>query len=78
MILASVSYPPFPMVHVAGLHLSIHGVFIALGIVAGAWVASRRVQRAGGDVAAFQAVGVQGSLPVWCSSPRAPDRRPCP
>ena len=56
MILASVSYPPFPMVHVAGLHLSIHGVFIALGILAGAWVASRRVQRAGGDVAAFQAV----------------------
>ena len=56
MILASVSYPPVPMIHIVGLHLSIHGVFIALGILAGAWVASRRVQRAGGDVAAFQAV----------------------
>ncbi|HLA66968.1 MAG TPA: prolipoprotein diacylglyceryl transferase family protein [Acidimicrobiia bacterium] len=56
MIFASVSYPPFPMIHLGGLHLSIHGVFIGLGILAGAWLASRRVERAGGDVAAFQAV----------------------
>ncbi|MBI5156948.1 MAG: prolipoprotein diacylglyceryl transferase [Acidimicrobiia bacterium] len=56
MILAGISYPPFPMVHIAGLHLSIHGVFIALGILAGAWLASRRVGRAGGDVVAFQSM----------------------
>ena len=56
MTLASVSYPPFPMIHVGGFHLSIHGVFIALAILAGASVASRRVARAGGDVVAFQAV----------------------
>lgn len=53
MILASVSYPPIPMVHWAGLRLSIHGVLIALGILGGAWLAIRRIRRAGGDVAAF-------------------------
>ncbi len=53
---ASVSYPPIPMLHLGGLSLSIHGVFIALAIVGGAWIASRRVERAGGDVAGYQAV----------------------
>jgi prolipoprotein diacylglyceryltransferase len=56
MILASLSYPPIPMLHLGGFHLSIHGVFIALGILAGASLASRRIERAGGDVAGYQAV----------------------
>ena len=56
MILASVSYPPIPMLHLGGFHLSIHGVLIGLGILAGAWLGSRRLARAGGDVDSYQAV----------------------
>lgn len=56
MMLAGVSYPPIPTLHLGGLALSVHGVFIALAIIAGAWIASRRIERAGGDVAGYQAV----------------------
>ncbi len=56
MIFASLSYPSIPVIHLGGFHLSIHGLFIALGILAGAWLASRRVERAEGDVAAYQSM----------------------
>jgi len=56
MIVATLSYPPIPTLHLGGVHFSIHGVFIGLGILAGAWIATRRVRRAGGDVAGYQAV----------------------
>ena len=56
MILAALSYPPIPTLHLGEFHLSIHGVFIGLGIIGGGWIATRRVARAGGDVVAYQAV----------------------
>ena len=56
MILAALSYPPIRTLHLGGFHLSIHGVFIGLGIIGGGWIATRRVARAGGDVVAYQAV----------------------
>ncbi|OFW66052.1 MAG: hypothetical protein A2Z12_10165 [Actinobacteria bacterium RBG_16_68_21] len=56
MILTALSYPPIRTLHLGGFHLSIHGVFIGLGIIGGGWIATRRVARAGGDVVAYQAV----------------------
>jgi len=56
MILATLSYPPIPTLHLGGFHLSPHGLFIGLGILGGGWIATRRVARSGGDVAAYQAV----------------------
>ena len=55
-ILAPPSYPPIRTLHLGGFHLSIHGVFIGLGIIGGGWIATRRVARAGGDLVAYQAV----------------------
>lgn len=55
-MLASVTYPPVPMVHIGGLMLSVHGLFVGLGIIAGGWIALRRFERMGGDRVEFQAV----------------------
>jgi phosphatidylglycerol---prolipoprotein diacylglyceryl transferase len=56
VILAAISYPPVPMFHVGPLRLSIHGVFVALGFLAGAALAIRRLERREGDVAGYQSV----------------------
>lgn len=55
-MIASITYPPIPTVHLGGFHLSIHGVFIALGFLAGAWIAVRAVERAGGNTEHYQSV----------------------
>lgn len=55
-LLAAISYPPIPIFELGPLRLSLHGLFAALGFLAGAWLAARRVEAAGGDVAGFQSV----------------------
>lgn len=55
-MLAVISYPPITPIHLGFFHLSIHGVFIAIGFLAGAWLATRHLRRAGGDVAKYQSV----------------------
>lgn len=55
-MLAVISYPPITPIHLGPVHLSIHGVFIAVGFIAGAWLGTRHLRRAGGDVAKYQSV----------------------
>jgi phosphatidylglycerol:prolipoprotein diacylglycerol transferase len=55
-MIAVVSYPPLGPIHLGPVHLSVHGIFIALAFLAGAGLASRRLARAGGDVASYQSV----------------------
>jgi prolipoprotein diacylglyceryl transferase len=55
-MIAVISYPPIGPIHLSPIHLSVHGLFIALGILAGAWMASQYLARAGGDVEKYQAV----------------------
>ena len=55
-MIAVISYPPLGPIHLGPIHLSVHGLFIALGVLAGAWLASRHLARAGGDVDRYQSV----------------------
>ncbi len=52
----SISYPPIPIFEVGSLRLSLHGVFAAIGFLAGAWLATREVRRRGFDAGRFQSV----------------------
>lgn len=63
--LAYISYPPIPIFSVGPLRLSLHGLFAALGFVAGAWLASRELRKRGFDVGKYQSCltwGLVGSL----------------
>ena len=55
-MIAVISYPPLGPIHLGPIHLSLHGLFIAVGVLAGAWLASRHLARAGGDVDQYQSV----------------------
>jgi phosphatidylglycerol:prolipoprotein diacylglycerol transferase len=55
-VLAVISYPPIPLFEVGPLRLSLHGLFAALGFLAGAWLATRYVRERGYDVEKFQSV----------------------
>ncbi len=55
-MLAQISYPPVPIFELGPLRLSLHGLFAALGFIAGAWLASRLLERRGFDVAKYQSV----------------------
>ena len=55
-MIAVISYPPLGPIHLGPIHLSVHGLFIALAIFAGAWLASRHLAQAGGDVDRYQSV----------------------
>ncbi len=55
-MLAVISYPPIPIFEVGPLRLSLHGVFAALGFLAGAWLATRYVRERGYDVEKFASV----------------------
>jgi phosphatidylglycerol:prolipoprotein diacylglycerol transferase len=64
-LLAFISYPPIPIFEVGPLRLSLHGVFAALGFIAGAWLASRELRKRGFDVGKYQSCltwGLVGSL----------------
>ena len=54
--LAAIAYPPIPIWEVGPLRLSLHGVFAALGFIAGGALASRKLGRRGYDVEAYQSV----------------------
>lgn len=55
-MLAAISYPPIPIFDLGPLQLSLHGVFAALGFLAGAVIATRHIERRGLDVARYQSV----------------------
>lgn len=55
-MLAAISYPPIPIWNLGPLRFSLHGLFAAVGFIAGGWLASRRLGRRGFDVDAYQSV----------------------
>lgn len=55
-VLAVISYPPIPIFEVGPLRLSLHGVFAAVGFLAGAWIATRRLDARGYDTTKYQSV----------------------
>ena len=64
-MLAAITYPPIPIWEIGPLRLSLHGVFIALGFLAGAWIATRGLGRRGFDTVKFQSVltwGLVGAM----------------
>ncbi len=63
--LASISYPPIPLVDLGPITVSMHGVAIGLGLSVGAWLIMRDVDRRGldGDAAVkVLAVGLLSAL----------------
>lgn len=64
-MLAVISYPPIPIFEVGPLQLSLHGLFAAIGFLAGAWLASREMGKRGFDTQKYQSVltwGLIGAL----------------
>ena len=54
--LAEISYPPIPIVELGPVPFSLHGVFAALGFLAGATLATRHLTSRGYDGEKFQSV----------------------
>lgn len=64
-MLAFISYPPIPIFEIGPLRLSLHGLFAALGFIAGAFIATREMQKRGFDAAKYQSCltwGLIGAL----------------
>lgn len=64
-MLAAISYPPIPIFELGPLLLSLHGVFAAVGFVAGAWLATKEMSRRGMDTVKYQSAltwGLIGAL----------------
>lgn len=64
-MLAVITYPPIPIWEVGPLRLSLHGLFAALGFVAGAWIATREIRKRGFDTVRYQSAltwGLVGAL----------------
>lgn len=64
-MLAFISYPPIPIFELGPLRLSLHGVFAALGFVAGAWMATKELRKRGFDAVKYQSCltwGLIGAL----------------
>lgn len=55
-MLATISYPPIPALELGPLTLSLHGLFAALGFLAGAWLLIRFAGDRGYDVERIQSV----------------------
>lgn len=53
-MLGAISYPPIPLFEVGPLTLSLHGVFAAVGFMAGAVLATRELRKRGFDVLKYQ------------------------
>ncbi|MGQ0849052.1 MAG: prolipoprotein diacylglyceryl transferase [Actinomycetota bacterium] len=65
LMLFAISYPPIPIFQVGPLRLSLHGLFAALGFMAGAWIATRELRRRGFDTNKYQSCltwGLIGAL----------------
>ena len=45
-LIGFISYPPIPIWEVGSFRFSLHGVFAALGFMAGAWIATREFANA--------------------------------
>lgn len=64
-MLAVISYPPIPIWDVGPFQFSLHGVFAAVGFVAGAWLATRELRKRGFDTVKYQSAltwGLIGAL----------------
>ena len=62
---AAISYPPIPIWDIGPLAFSLHGLFAALGFVAGALLATRELRKRGFDVLKYQSAvtwGLVGAL----------------
>lgn len=65
MFLAEIAYPPIPIFELGPLRLSLHGLFAAIGFIAGGALATKYLVRRGYDGEKFQSVlswGLVGSL----------------
>jgi len=64
-MLATISYPPIPVWDLGPISFSLHGVFAALGFVAGAWLATKEMRKRGFDTVKYQSAltwGLIGAL----------------
>lgn len=55
-MLAVISYPPIPLWEIGPIRFSLHGLFAAVGFVAGGWIATRQLRRRGFDGSKYQSV----------------------
>lgn len=56
VLVAAISYPPIPIWDVGPIQFSLHGLFAAVGFIAGGWLATRELDRRGYDTVAYQSV----------------------
>lgn len=64
-MLAVISYPPIPLWDVGPFTFSLHGLFAALGFIAGAWIATKELKKRGFDTVKYQSAltwGLVGAL----------------
>ncbi len=64
-MLAVFTYPPIPIWDLGPISFSLHGLFAALGFVAGAWIATREMKKRGFDTVKYQSCltwGLIGAL----------------
>jgi prolipoprotein diacylglyceryltransferase len=64
-VFAVITYPPIPIFEVGPLQLSLHGVFAALGFIAGAWLTTKMLGQRGFDTEKYQSAltwGLIGAL----------------
>lgn len=59
---AVISYPPIPLFHVGPFTLSLHGVFAAIGFLAGAMLATSELRKRGFDVVKYQSALTWGLI----------------
>ena len=55
-MIAAISYPPIPIWDIGPIQFSLHGLFAALGFIAGGWLATQELNRRGYDTLAYQSV----------------------
>jgi phosphatidylglycerol:prolipoprotein diacylglycerol transferase len=61
-MLGVISYPPIPIWDIGPLQFSLHGVFAAVGFVAGAWLATRELGGRGFDTLKYQSALMWGLI----------------
>ena len=61
-MLAVISYPPIPIWEIGPLRFSLHGVFAALGFLAGAMLATRLLRQRGYDTEKYQSILTWGLI----------------
>lgn len=64
-MLGAISYPPIPIFELGPLNLSFHGLFAAIGFIAGSLLGIREMRRRGYDAVKYQSVltwGLVGGL----------------